>query len=397
VTDAGSFVFMVFPDGETDVIEVKDFTAKRLREMLVKYDDNGNPIDGWLHHYFKYRELSRSEKRRQRWYEIIENVTGELYEELLKHVHERLNNKLGKSDEEHTIVFVPNQGLAILPLHACWWEQNGKKKYLFDKFTVSYAPSLSVYKHCHDRDKEDRAKDSLLGIANPDPPGDLVFPEWECTEIERMLGKKNCRMLWRDEATKQELMKWFEPNNWTHFSCHGEYRMDQPLESALLLAGKNEADKLTLGEIFEQVNLPESWLVVLSACETGLVDFTEIADEHYGLPIGFIYAGAPTVWCSLWKVNDLSTAILMIKAYEELLTNHKSKPEALITAQKWLREATLEKIEVFAKQRGRDVSKGNVLLPQVESFLQELRKNCKKSDQPFSHPHFWASMQNVGV
>jgi CHAT domain-containing protein len=173
--------------------------------------------------------------------------------------------------------------------------------------------------------------------------------------------------------------------------------MDQPLESALLLAGQNEADKLTLGKLFEQVNLPESWLVVLSACETGLVDFTEIADEHYGLPIGFIYAGAPTVWCSLWKVNDLSTAILMIKAYEELLTNHKSKPEALITAQKWLREATLEKIEVFAKQRGRDVSKGNVLLPQVESFLQELRKNCKKSDQPFSHPHFWASMQNVGV
>ena len=397
VTDAGSFVFMVFPDGEMDAIELKDFTAKRLSEMLVKFDDNGNLVDGWLQHYINYRQLPRSKKRRQRWFEIIEHVTGELYEEMLKHVHARLNRKLGKNGKKHRIVLVPNRGLAILPLHACWWKENGEKRYLLDDFTVSYAPSLSVYKRCHEREKEDRGKDSLFGIANPEPPGNLVFSEWLCTEIVRMFGEKNCRMLWRGDATKQELMKWSEQKNWLHFSCHGEYRMDQPLESALLLAGKNEADKLTLGEIFEQVNLPESWLVVLSACETGLVDFTEIADEHYGLPIGFIYAGVPTVWSTLWTVNDNPTAILMIKAYDELLRNHKSKAEALIAAQKWLRDAYRDEIIDFAKHRGKDVDNGNVLLPQVESFLRLLRKKYKESERPFYRPYFWAAMQCVGV
>ena len=397
VTGEGCFVFIVFPDGETDVIEVKDFTTDRLKEMLMTFDDRDNPVDGWLHHYFNYRQLSRSEVRGQLWFEVIERVTGELYEELLKHVHESLNNKFGKNSKNHKIVLVPNRGLAILPLHACWWQENGKKKYLLDSFTVSYAPSLSVYKRCHEREEEGRVRDSLFGIANPDPPGDLTFSEWECTEIERMLGEKNCRMLWRDAATKQKLMEWLGSNSWAHFSCHGEYRMDQPLESAIFLAGKNEADRLTLGDIFEDVNLPKSWLVVLSACETGLVDFTEIADEHFGLPIGFIYAGAPTVWCSLWKVNDNSTALLMIKAYDELLKNNKSKPEALIAAQKWVREATRDEIIDFAEQRGRDISSGNVLMPQVESFLRELKNKYKKSDQPFSHPYYWAAMQSVGV
>jgi tetratricopeptide (TPR) repeat protein len=398
VTSQGGFVFFVFPDGETDAIEIKDFTSSRLREMLVKLDDSDNLVDGWLHHYRNYRQLSRTKERENRWFEVIERVTGELYKELLKHVHERLNIKLGKDGRKHKIVLVPNRDLAILPLHACWWEQNGKKKYLFDKFTVSYAPSLTVYKRCIEREKEGRAKDdSLVGIANPNPPGDLAFSEWLCTEIVRMFGENNCRMLWRDEATKQELLKRLGPNKWTHFSCHGEYRMDQPMQSTISLAGKNEKDKLTLGEIFEQVNLPKSWLVVLSACETGLVDFTEIADEHYGLPIGFIYAGAPTVWSTLWTVNDNPTAILMIKAYDELLRNHKSKAEALIAAQKWLRDANRDEIINFVEQRGKDVGNGDVLLPQLESFLRELRKKFNKSDQPFHRPPFWAGMQCVGV
>jgi CHAT domain-containing protein len=83
-----------------------------------------------------------------------------------------------------------------------------------------------------------------------------------------------------------------------------------------------------LGEIFDGVYVPQSWRVVLSACETGLIDFREVADEHYGLPTGFLYAGAPTVYGSLWSVNDLSTALLLTNVYERLQAG-KSTPEAL--------------------------------------------------------------------
>lgn len=74
---------------------------------------------------------------------------------------------------------------------------------------------------------------------------------------------------------------------------------------------------LSLGEIFG-LDLSQCRLVTLSACETGLTDFRSITDEYIGLPSIFLYAGSPTVVSSLWTVNDLSTAFLMIEFYQNM-------------------------------------------------------------------------------
>nr|MDJ0632476.1 CHAT domain-containing protein [Xenococcaceae cyanobacterium MO_188.B29] len=82
-------------------------------------------------------------------------------------------------------------------------------------------------------------------------------------------------------------------------------------------------------------DLRQSRLTVLSACETGLTDFRSLTDEYIGLPSGFLYAGSPNVVSSLWAVNDLSTAFLMIKLYQNLQDKdfHDSVPIALNQAQ----------------------------------------------------------------
>jgi CHAT domain-containing protein len=136
-----------------------------------------------------------------------------------------------------------------------------------DEFVIRYAPSLSVFKRCLERERAGRKRETLLGVANPVPPGNLVFSEWECEEIERLIGNERCLMLWREKATEAEVRRWMRERNYLHFSCHGQYRLDAPLESSLRLEGE---DTLTLGEILEGVYLPQAWLVVLSACETGL-------------------------------------------------------------------------------------------------------------------------------
>ncbi|MFN3422887.1 MAG: CHAT domain-containing protein, partial [Armatimonadota bacterium] len=312
-----------------------------------------------------------------------------LYQRLIKPVHERLKQA---SPVPNHLVFVPNRGLAILPLHACWWEEEGARKYLLDDFVIRYAPSLSVFKRCLEREKQGRQRERLLGIANPVPPGNLLFSEWECEEIERLLGNERCLILWREEAREDEVRRWMSECHYLHFSCHGRYRLDEPLESLLYLAG---GDKLTLGEIFEGVHIPQGWLVVLSACETGLVDFREIADEHFGLPIGFLFAGAPTVYGSLWTVNDFSTALLMAKTYEGLIKGGKSKAEALRDAQRWLRDLT-----------------SGEALRLVEAKEAELRERMAWEDiapwrrgfqfadptsRPFVHPYWWAAFQCVGI
>src|SRR5205085_668975 len=73
-------------------------------------------------------------------------------------------------------------------------------------------------------------------------------------------------------------------------------------------------------------------LVVLSACQTALGK--DIKGEGLiGLTRGFMYAGAPRVVASLWKVNDQATAELMKRFYENRLKKGMHPAAALQAAQ----------------------------------------------------------------
>ena len=59
-------------------------------------------------------------------------------------------------------------------------------------------------------------------------------------------------------------------------------------------------------------------LVVLSACQTALGKDVK-GEGLIGLTRGFMYAGAPRVVASLWKVDDEATAELMKRFYQYML------------------------------------------------------------------------------
>ncbi len=119
------------------------------------------------------------------------------------------------------------------------------------------------------------------------------------------------------------------------FATHGIFNPEQPEFSGLVLSrvdkyGKFVRGFLQLNDIF---NLKLSAdLVVLSACETGLGK--EIKGEgSIGLTRGFMYAGAPRVVVSLWKVSDDGTAELMKKFYTNILQKKLTPAAALRAAQ----------------------------------------------------------------
>ncbi len=90
-----------------------------------------------------------------------------------------------------------------------------------------------------------------------------------------------------------------------HLACHGLIDAERPYLSSLALATEKEEDGyLTVLEVFG-AKCPAD-LVVLSACETGSL----------GLTRAFMFAGAPRVLVSLWKVDDEATKALMTKFYE---------------------------------------------------------------------------------
>ena len=131
----------------------------------------------------------------------------------------------------------------------------------------------------------------------------------------------------RETATNGELANY----RYVHFATHGILNSEHPELSGIVLSLVNEQGQpvdgfLRLHDIYN-LNLPAD-LVVLSACQTGLG--REIRGEGLvGLTRGFMYAGAPRVVASLWKVDDAATAELMKRFYAAMLKENLRPAAAL--------------------------------------------------------------------
>jgi CHAT domain-containing protein/tetratricopeptide (TPR) repeat protein len=119
-----------------------------------------------------------------------------------------------------------------------------------------------------------------------------------------------------------------------HFATHGLINSRHPELSGLVLSLVNEKGQAQDGflRLYEIYNLHlRADLVVLSACQTALGK--EIKGEGLvGLTRGFMYAGAPRVVASLWRVDDRATAELMRRFYEGMLGKHKLSAAAALRA-----------------------------------------------------------------
>ena len=90
---------------------------------------------------------------------------------------------------------------------------------------------------------------------------------------------------------------------------------------------------LTAKEI-SLLDLQNTKLLVLSACETGLGELTDAG--VFGLQRAFKQAGVETIVMALWKVDDEYTQKMMSKFYELWLSG-QDKRTAFHNAQKYIR------------------------------------------------------------
>lgn len=191
----------------------------------------------------------------------------------------------------------------------------------------------------------------------------LPGTEKEINSISDILKQKQWDVqLYSDENATEENLKSINSPTILHIATHG-YFLDAPkidnskasllgvqtnhmqsnvyLRSGLLFSG---AQNTVNGDIMieqdngvftaqeaKNLNLNDSELVVLSACETGLGE-NQSGEGVYGLQRAFMIAGAKSIIMSLWSVNDETTQKLMIEFYSNWIEKKIPLNEAFKSA-----------------------------------------------------------------
>jgi CHAT domain-containing protein len=216
---------------------------------------------------------------------------------VLQELHGELLGALELPDVER-LVIIPHGCLHEVPFHAL----HDGSEWLLERFTTFVAPSLSVLVATLDLP---RADGPALVLAVPDAAATAV--EREARVVAEPLPGARLRV--GEQAAVGALCAEAPGSAVVHIACHGLFRPENPMFSALRLGDR----WLTAAELLE-VDLAGS-LVALSACETGRTRAEGAGDEIVGLARAALGAGASAVLVSLWLVNDASAASLMSRWY----------------------------------------------------------------------------------
>ncbi len=360
VTAHGSAVFLLAVSGGSLVTETSfsgEFTMDRMAAITEAWRSG----------------LNNSEKELVG--DIIEDTARSLFEELFAGAFGLLDEKFQGIER---LVMVPHLLLHILPLHLMKHPSVVGRRYLLEDYELSFAPGVSVLLTLSQ--VAPARMDDVLIVT--DPTDDLDWSMMEAESVEKHFPGK-VRRLAGAGATRATFVDGAKEADVLHLVCHGFFDPEDPWSSGIILAGqpdtgregapleepvaasredpeqtpleksaavsrdsrnqtpsdetgevpRGDRENLTLKEITYGIDLSGVELVVLSACETGLVSPGDGSDEFIGLPGGFLRAGARTVVASLWSVDDLSTSLLMAEFYRLMKDEGLSPLQALKKAQ----------------------------------------------------------------
>lgn len=193
---------------------------------------------------------------------------------------------------------------------------------------------------------------------------DLEYSQVEVNEISKLLDTKNHRLIQGEQAVEKSIYNLdkgsFSPRV-LHLSTHGYFFernysglaknsvyavVDDPmLRSGLIMANANDSwtaehtissareDGVLTAQEIGDLDLSNTELVVLSACETGLGEIKG-NEGVFGLQRAFKKAGVKYILMTLWQVPDFQTKEFMTNFYTNLIAEEMPIREAFQQAQR---------------------------------------------------------------
>ena len=209
------------------------------------------------------------------------------------------------------LIIVPHGPLHYLPFQAL--RVNGQ--YLIERHPIAVEPSASVAVRLARRSSG--AQRMLAAFGNPRIADkyDLPGADAEVDRLARLFPRSS--VYTGVQATKTQFRAAVRQAPLVHVAAHAEADEVDPLYSRILLANEDgQRSFLEAREVLD-MNLPDTALVTLSACESGLGRVAS-GDEVLGFPRAFLSAGSGGLIASLWPVSDDATEILMSTLYGAL-------------------------------------------------------------------------------
>ena len=375
-TTGKTIVFIVSPhrDDHPRAITIDGFGQEALSRL-------------WLREREAY-ELAKSpiaafdESLRDNWNATIESACDQIGTQLLAPIAAGIAGL----DARH-VIFVPHSLLHCFPLHAARF---GSERWI-DRYDISYVPSASAVIHTSTLPAAGARR--FVGFA--DSMQDLPMARIEVARVARYFSNSPATYC-ETEVTHERVISSVVNANIIHFACHARQVLGDSLSTSIYLHDKDETDRfgaaLDLYTLNRDVILQDGTVVVLSACESGMVS-PRLSGDVISLAGGFLTAGANIVISSLWKVRDACAALLVDRFYENL-TDRKMQPgAALKSAQLYLRSMTED--DAFAAL-GQMLESSSFANRESRNSLLQQYENRRQDMFPFSRAAEWAAFFVTG-
>jgi CHAT domain-containing protein len=182
-----------------------------------------------------------------------------------------------------------------LPLHAAGVYAGDNQVSCSDYFVASYTPSLSALLNAQNTLKPLRRIDAnalLVAVNNPFQGPILSMTTDEADRIGRCVPSKVVQA-----SSCMDVLEHLQSASIVHFACHASQNPNHPLQSGFFL----DDELLTVSKLME-LELPNAFLAVLSACETAKGDATQ-PDQAIHLAGTMLFAGFKSIVATMWCVN----------------------------------------------------------------------------------------------
>lgn len=279
----------------------------------------------------------------------VKESSEHLYQYLIKPIEADL-----KAANIELLLYAPDGQMRYIPLAALY----DGKQWLIERYSFNYLTASGFL------DVQAAKKTPLKAIAAAFTQGEVKFTigdekftftglPFAGKEIDKIAATlPNTTKLVDSSFNRNSILSQFGDYNLIHLATHAAFVRGTPEDSFVLLGN---GDRLNLRELREW-KLPNTQLIVLSACQTAIGGVVGSGEEILGFGYQIQRTGAKAAIASLWTVNDQGTQLLMSNFYTQL-------------------------------QKGNNI---------INSLRQSQLSLLQTKQNEFQHPYFWSAFILIG-